>query len=281
MILLRTDPGGTDLLLPHLKKYGVFDDVAIEDDRRQHSSIIWPARRPKRSCGDAAGSFRKKSIWRTCETEVAGQPVGVIRESPTTLPGLTADRRHRGREARSRGRLLSAGRDLGLVEAGPEVFEVLRIEAGTPIFGKDVTDKNLPQEIGRDARAISFVKGCYLGQETVARLDALGHVNQMLRGLVFDAGSLPSARGGSGRRGEAQSACHFGGILTREERPGCAGIVRTSHAAPGNESACETTRRGRLVGCDRHRAADGRGCYCRVARFKVKDCTHGLVRCRP
>ena len=69
--------------------------------------------------------------------------------------------------------LLPQGRDLGLVESGPEAFEVLRIEAGTPVFGKEITEKNLPQEIGRDARAINFVKGCYLGQETVARLDAL------------------------------------------------------------------------------------------------------------
>ena len=47
----------------------------------------------------------------------------------------------------------------------------MRIEAGDAIFGKDITEKNLPQEIGRDARAINFVKGCYLGQETVAQLE--------------------------------------------------------------------------------------------------------------
>ena len=57
------------------------------------------------------------------------------------------------------------------------------------MFGNEVTEKNLPQEIGRDDRAINFVKGCYLGQETVARLDALGHVNQLLKGLVFEPGS--------------------------------------------------------------------------------------------
>jgi folate-binding protein YgfZ len=59
----------------------------------------------------------------------------------------------------------------------------LRIEAGTPVFGRDVTADNLPQEVGRDNRAISFVKGCYLGQETVARIDALGHVNKLMKGL--------------------------------------------------------------------------------------------------
>ena len=62
-------------------------------------------------------------------------------------------------------------------------FETLRIEAGTPLFGVDFNDNNLPQEVGRDDRAISFTKGCYLGQETVARIDALGHVNQQLAGV--------------------------------------------------------------------------------------------------
>jgi len=61
----------------------------------------------------------------------------------------------------------------------------LRIEAGWPDPG-DIPDKALPQEFGRDERAISFTKGCYLGQETVARIDALGHVNRRLVGLVTD-----------------------------------------------------------------------------------------------
>ncbi|MEM6364523.1 MAG: aminomethyltransferase, partial [Planctomycetota bacterium] len=49
-----------------------------------------------------------------------------------------------------------------------------------PWFGVDVTDSNLPQEAGRDSKVISFTKGCYLGQETVARLDARGRVQKML-----------------------------------------------------------------------------------------------------
>src|SRR5205807_8624579 len=81
---------------------------------------------------------------------------------------------------------------LGAVgELDPATAEALRIEAGTPCFGRDVTPENLPQEVGRDARAINFVKGCYLGQETVARIDALGHVNKHLKGLKFPRGTVP------------------------------------------------------------------------------------------
>ena len=80
----------------------------------------------------------------------------------------------------------------GARRAGPQAFEARRIEAGFPSYGPDISDKNLPQELARDARAISFTKGCYLGQETVARIDALGHVNQTLVGVRFENGASVS-----------------------------------------------------------------------------------------
>jgi folate-binding protein YgfZ len=78
-------------------------------------------------------------------------------------------------------RIVSAG----VISCNIAALDALRIEAGYPIDGVDVTDKNLAQEVNRIERTISFQKGCYLGQETVARLDALGHVNKMLVGLKF------------------------------------------------------------------------------------------------
>lgn len=66
-----------------------------------------------------------------------------------------------------------------------------RLETGFPWFPVDVNEDNLPQEVARDEQAISFNKGCYLGQETVARLDAMGHVNRMLTGIKIDDASLP------------------------------------------------------------------------------------------
>lgn len=72
----------------------------------------------------------------------------------------------------------------GASPAPLEVFQMARLEGGWPWFGWDLSDRNLPQELDRDASAISFRKGCYLGQETVARIDALGHVNRMLTRLV-------------------------------------------------------------------------------------------------
>ncbi len=72
-------------------------------------------------------------------------------------------------------------------------FEAARIQWGWPLDRTDISTDNLPQEVGRDDRAISFTKGCYLGQETVARLDSLGHVNKQLTLVRFPSGQLTNS----------------------------------------------------------------------------------------
>ena len=81
----------------------------------------------------------------------------------------------------------------GAIRCGFAAFEKARIEADTPLYGRDIGEDNLPQEVGRNAQAISFSKGCYLGQETVARIASLGHVNQLLAGVRFDGHTVPPA----------------------------------------------------------------------------------------
>ncbi len=72
-------------------------------------------------------------------------------------------------------------------------LEYYRIENQTPWYGDDMDDSNLPQELQRDQKAISFHKGCYLGQETVARIDAIGRVNQLLVGLEIESTIPPES----------------------------------------------------------------------------------------
>lgn len=67
--------------------------------------------------------------------------------------------------------------------ASKDTFEFERIAAGFPYHGIDISDANIAQEAARGEQAISFEKGCYLGQEPIARLDAMGHTNKELRGL--------------------------------------------------------------------------------------------------
>jgi tRNA-modifying protein YgfZ len=72
-------------------------------------------------------------------------------------------------------------------------LEVLRVEAGRPRYGIDLDDSVIPQEAGLNERAVSFTKGCYVGQETVARLHYRGKPNRHLRGLQLSAPAQPGA----------------------------------------------------------------------------------------
>jgi folate-binding protein YgfZ len=89
--------------------------------------------------------------------------------------------------------LIFDGRDTALIDGGTDPLEnvshdaaeILRIERGRPRFGFDMSEENLPGELGLEARAVSFTKGCYVGQEPVARMHHRGHPNRHLRGLVL------------------------------------------------------------------------------------------------
>jgi len=76
---------------------------------------------------------------------------------------------------------------------GASALELLRIRAATPRMGSEIDDRVLPAEAGLDERAISFTKGCYPGQEPVARLHYRGHVNRRLRVLGVDGEIAPGA----------------------------------------------------------------------------------------
>jgi folate-binding protein YgfZ len=78
---------------------------------------------------------------------------------------------------------VAAARNLGGRLCGWQAFEIARIEAGIPRFGADMDETNLPPETGIEARAISYTKGCYIGQEVIARIRTYGQVAKALRGL--------------------------------------------------------------------------------------------------
>jgi folate-binding protein YgfZ len=80
--------------------------------------------------------------------------------------------------------------DGGAIEISEDVREVLRVEAGTPKYGTDVDETTVVLETGQD-RAVSFTKGCYIGQEIIARIYFRGHVAKRLSGLVLSAEAAP------------------------------------------------------------------------------------------
>lgn len=114
----------------------------------------------------------------------------------------------------------------------PEEFEQTRIALRVPLDGIDVDDRNLPQEVDRNVQAISFKKGCYLGQEPVARIDALGRVNWQLRCVRIDgAAPLPGVEVTLDEKPVGRvtsSVATEGGAIALA-------YVRREHSSPGSE----------------------------------------------
>jgi folate-binding protein YgfZ len=129
---------------------------------------------------------------------------------------------------------------LGVEEVSEEAAECLRIESGRPRFSMDVGTETIPQEAGLNERAVSFTKGCYVGQETVARLHYKGKPNRHLRGLRL---SEPVGHGDAIRLGErvvgevgsATVSPAFGpialAVVRREAEPGAVVEVGDSSVA--------------------------------------------------
>jgi len=88
--------------------------------------------------------------------------------------------------------LLDAKAPAGAEPIDEDTLELLRIEARTPRMGREIDDRVLPAEAGLEERAISFTKGCYPGQEPVARLHYRGHANRGLRVLEIEGDGLPA-----------------------------------------------------------------------------------------
>jgi folate-binding protein YgfZ len=121
----------------------------------------------------------------------------------------------------------------GAVEVPEAAAEVLRVEAGRPRFGIDMDDTTIPQEAGLNDRAVSFTKGCYVGQETVARLFYKGKPNRHLRGLRLHGAA---ATGDPLRLGEREVG-HVGTVVDSPTLGPIALAVVRREAEPGAEVA--------------------------------------------
>jgi folate-binding protein YgfZ len=172
-ILIDTEPGALAAAFQHLEMYKIGRNVEIVDvtGERAILSLIGPRSveiagtpaLPEHSCAEA----RVGGV--DCLAVGTGEGIDLI---------AGADDAERLREG------LIAG---GAVEVGPDAVEVLRIEAGTPRFGAEMGRQTMPAEAGIVERAVSFTKGCYIGQEPVARLHYKGRPNRHLRGLELSA----------------------------------------------------------------------------------------------
>ena len=120
---------------------------------------------------------------------------------------------------------------------GWAAFNTTRIEAGRPLFGIDFDESVLPAETGLFERAVSIIKGCYLGQEIVARMHARGQVARKLVGIRMEGDFLPLA----GTKVYDEQNNEIGGITSSTVSPIlsnlaiCLGYVKKPFFAPGTK----------------------------------------------
>ena len=186
-ILLETVADQGAAIVKHLDRYLIREKVTIRE--RTSDLAEWFLVGPQTpGVLEKLGGAAPGRTWTGGEATIAGQTVALWRVDLVGPVGFLI--------VGSRSASAAIGEALiatGATPVVPAAFEAARIEAGFPLYGVDISERNLPQEVGRDERTISFKKGCYLGQETVARIDALGHVNWLLRGLRFDGQEMPPA----------------------------------------------------------------------------------------
>jgi folate-binding protein YgfZ len=185
-LVLETSGGQASTILESLERYHIREQVQLIDRSDQLRELL--------ISGDLSPSWCQLTLKLPAALDHLQHCIGQLEECAVSLrrvPFAQAPSFFLSCPADQYAACWSACLEAGAVPCMADAAEVVRIEAGTPVFGVDITTDNLPQEVGRDQQAISFTKGCYLGQETVARLDALGHVNRLLVGLRLEGRIIP------------------------------------------------------------------------------------------
>ncbi|MFN0199033.1 MAG: YgfZ/GcvT domain-containing protein [Planctomycetaceae bacterium] len=172
---IDTVPDQESPLIAHLDKYLISEDVTFHPRTVEWSEIYLT--------GVITSTLQKDEHH---ATQWQGIDVVVRRVDWFGEPGLLLDV-----AVADASKFRESLESQGIARGTPDEFEARRIHAGLPHYGIDLTEENLAQEAGRTATAISFKKGCYLGQEPIARIDALGHVNRELRSLEIDTKNVP------------------------------------------------------------------------------------------
>jgi tRNA-modifying protein YgfZ len=179
--LVLLAPAAREALPAHLKKYAVFDKVKIEPAADLTIVSLWGPR-AEAILGGLLGAPPHGPDLTHATLTWQGAEVVVARDAPAGVPGfdLIAPA---AAAATLEQRLLEAGAR----RVSAAAVDVLRVQAGWPLFGVDLDERTLPLEAGLEAKAISFTKGCYIGQEVVARVAHRGHVNRLLSAFTLSA----------------------------------------------------------------------------------------------
>jgi tRNA-modifying protein YgfZ len=231
VIWLDLEQGRLEPVLKHLRMYSVGRDVEIEDvsERWTLFSVIGP-RAGELTGFEGLGSEHAQRYREWDGTEVlavatdAGVDLIVRAEQRDALEGL-----------------LTAA---GVAPVTETAAEIVRIESGRPRFGLDMGSESMPAEAGIVERAVDFEKGCYIGQEPVARLHYRGKPNRTLRGLRLSA---PATPGEALRLGDKEVGTLGSSCLSPALGPIALAIVRREAADGDQLSVGDAGVTGELV----------------------------------
>jgi len=240
---LETAAAAVTRLLEHFERHLIADDVALRDisssvDRLAVEGPL-AAQLLERAAGTALDLAADGcAVVRIGETEIVAARYGWSGELGFQLlvPAGSGEAVAREIEA--------AGSEAASIRMCEKTLEIMRIEAGIPRFGAEIDETVLPAE-ARLGSAVARSKGCYVGQEVVARMEAAGRVSHLLVGLALGDGPIPQ-RGSeitlNGKRvGEVTSSCRsaLAGAIAL-------GFVRAAHSATGT-ALCAADRPARVV----------------------------------
>lgn len=232
-LLLDFEPGFAAAVAARLEKFVITEDVQILDAAPHYGllTVLGPR---------AAAAIEQLGLtW-----SLPAQPLAFSAHTDATLGQLYLMRRTGESASPIAGfdlfiptaslgavfdKLVVAAKSLGGRACGWEALETARITAGIPRFGQDMDENTLPPEAGLEARAISYSKGCYIGQEVIARIRTYGQVARTLRALRLPAGLSPLPLPGDKLLADGKEVGHLTSVT-----PGHAlGYIRKEHNALG------------------------------------------------
>jgi folate-binding protein YgfZ len=218
-VWLDTEPEALAAVRRHLEMYSIGRDVEVADvsEERAILSLIGPRAVEVAGCAALPEHSCEVTSIAGLECLAAGSRDGI----DLIVAASEA--------ARLRESLLAAG----AVAVSPAAVEILRVESGIPRFGAEMGTETMPAEAGIVEEVVSFTKGCYIGQETVARLHYKGRPNRHLRGLRLSA---PAGPGAALRLGEKEVGKLGSAVVSPTLGPVGLAILRRE-AEPGTELA--------------------------------------------
>jgi folate-binding protein YgfZ len=226
-LLLALPPGLTSLTVERLDKFLISEKAYFEASDDSFAVLAVEGSGAEALLSSLCGRGLDLVPFQHVEVSIAGAPVRVIRRSETGGPGFQCwTMPFHGAP------LWEVLVKAGAKPVGEEALNVLRVEAGIPRYGHDVDETVILPET-RLEQLVSYNKGCYIGQEVVARVKYRGHVNRALSGLTLDEDQVPAA--GASVLAEDKE---IGRITSSVRsialgRPIALGYVRREHFIPG------------------------------------------------